>query len=89
VDFEDDPGAIELLRLNPNSVHGVVAFRSEIIARLAADADLMLEQVGQLWLERRPLDDDPYHGNIVFQNTIEKRRLKIIAQEIAHRSRVV
>jgi hypothetical protein len=89
VDFEDEPTAIEMLRRNPNASHGIAAFRSEIIRRLSADVDLMDRHVGQLWLEREPLDDDPYHGNLVFHCALETQQRKIIAQEIAHRSRLL
>ena len=89
MDFEDEPTAIEMLRRNPNASHGIAAFRSEMIGRLSADVDLMDKHVGQLWLRGNLWMTIPIMGISVFHCELETQHRKIIAQEIAHRSRLL
>ena len=76
INWEDEEGALTNLRSNVNAKYGVVRVRHDVISK---QVEAMPEYQGRFVCERRPIEtENPYHGNIVFCEGLEKHeRLKL------------
>ncbi len=92
VNWEDDDLAIHHT-LHQSKEDGQIQFRSgvAVIPRSVIDELCSLDNVaGCLDYERQPLDDNPYHGNLLLLCEVDKSRMKMIASYLALRvSRIV
>lgn len=84
VNWEDDDSVVRFTlnyRENENIkfAHGVVRLSCDVIERI----NISPQSVDGLTRERDRLDNNPYHGNIVFRNDLPKNVMRSISGALA------
>jgi len=85
INWEDDDSVIEF-SLNQRREDGAVQFRAGVTIIPRNELDRLNNRPtiqGMLSYERQPLDNNPYHGNILLQANVSKITQKKIAAGLA------
>jgi hypothetical protein len=85
INWEDDNLAIEL-SLNQQKENGDFQFKVGLARIPREEIDRLNKQPtvnGVLDYERQPLEDNPYHGNLLLRSDVPKRTMKKIAAGLA------
>ena len=85
INWEDDESVVDFT-LNQRKENGDLQFRAgvAILPRSEIDRLSRLPTIrGLLSYERSPLDDNPYHGNLLLQANVPKAKMKQIAANLA------
>ena len=85
INWEDDESVIDFT-LNQKKANGDLQFRAgvAILPRFEIDRLSRLPSIRELLLyERSPLDNNPYHGNLLLQANVPKPIMKLIAANLA------
>lgn len=77
INWEDDLSALSLTLSQYE--YGAVRLHRTVLNEIG---NLSLYR-GSLYYERRPLDNNPYHGNIVFAHSLGKLAQRAIAMHLA------
>jgi hypothetical protein len=91
IDFEDDDGALPRLRRDRvNAAHGVARLKVVALDMVKLDfPDLPPHDGPLVSYERRPVDNNDYHGNILFSGALEKHHIVALAGVIACSAKLV
>lgn len=84
INWEDDPGAIEQLKRESVAAHGAARLPRRKLEGLMDEPGAQ----GLLDYERQPVDNNPYHGNILL-HAKEPRHRRMIAAALAIRAKSV
>lgn len=82
INWDDDANALDFTAKQPNSQYGVVSIATESLIALEESAEV----AKQLSHERRPVNGNPYHGNLLFVATCPKKFLRLIHTALALRA---
>ena len=89
INWEDDNKTVQFT-LNQKRQDGKPQFKIGVVRLPTNDIDLLNTKPacnGTLSYERRPLDDNPHHGNILLSKTIDRKIMKsLIAPTLAMHS---
>ncbi len=91
VNWEDDGSALPFTRAqtsekgHPLNPHGVARLGTAAVHRWIQVAPV----ADTLSCERRPLDGNRYHGNLLFRSTLPKQMQRMLAGVLALQSRLV
>lgn len=85
VNWEDDESVIDFT-LNQKKENGDLQFRAGAAVVPRFEIDRLIERPtirGLLSYERKPLDDNPYHGNLLLQANVSTPVMRMIAAGLA------
>ncbi|MCL4262232.1 MAG: hypothetical protein KJ069_03420 [Anaerolineae bacterium] len=85
VNWEDDGNAL-VITLSQHRENGELQFKAGAVRIPCAELDRLSKQPtvsGILTYERRPLENNPYHGNLLLKSDVPKPTMKKIAAGIA------
>lgn len=92
INWEDDSSVIKFT-LNQLKSDGTFLFKIGVVVLPREEIDRLIKLpliMGLLSYERRPIDDNPYHGNILLRANTEKLTMRQIAANLAlHISQVI
>ena len=85
INWEDDESVIGFT-LNQRKENGDLQFRAGVAILPCSEIDRLNKRPairGLLSYERNPLDDNPYHGNLLLQANVPKPIMRLIASGLA------
>ncbi len=85
INWADDENALHLTRSHQNSQHGVAELQTLKLRELEANKDIQ----GILSHERRVIENNPYHGNLLFSMTVTPKYRSMVANALALYSSVI
>ena len=86
INLRDDDGAVaQLTQRQSASVCGIAVLPTEAVETLRNGEFAM----NAVFVERFPIKNNPYHGNIVFLPKIAWERVKLLAAVLATKSRIL
>ena len=85
INWEDDESVIDFT-LNQKKANGDLQFRAGVAILPPSEIDRLSKLPtisGSLSYERSPLDNNPYHGNLLLRANVPKAKMKQIAASLA------
>lgn len=85
INWQDDENAISLT-LNQKKEDGTYQFKAGVAILPRKEIDRLINKPnvkGKLSYERQPIENNPYHGNLLLLNEIPKRTMKMWAAVLA------
>ncbi len=84
INWNDDDGVIEFTLQQKKEEQYQFKIGVAVLSRFEIDRLNNLHAIhGSLSYERSPLEDNPYHGNLLIKNDVPKSKRKMIAAAIA------